>query len=162
MDLERVLARRASGRVTYAEVRATQGRLPGGYRHDRHVVDLGAGEAVTDGPFRVLSSGRRTAEHDDPVEGGQHSGLARRPYERNGAGDHPAAEEQHDDHRPDRPRRLARLTGKCRHRVKTDPLSPGGFEGGFEWSSQRWLAQDLMYSVRMLAGVAQLSVFRGR
>jgi uncharacterized protein (UPF0548 family) len=45
-DLERVLWEQASERVTYAAVRATQGRLPEGYRHDRHVVELGAGEDV--------------------------------------------------------------------------------------------------------------------
>ncbi|HET9773271.1 MAG TPA: DUF1990 domain-containing protein [Acidimicrobiia bacterium] len=32
--------------MTYAEVGATRGRLPDGYRHDRHVVDLGAGEDI--------------------------------------------------------------------------------------------------------------------
>lgn len=31
----------------------------------------------------------------------------------------------------------------CRHRLNTDPLSPGGFEGGFEWSSQRRMREGV-------------------
>jgi uncharacterized protein (UPF0548 family) len=45
-DLERVLSEQRSERVTYAEVEATRGQLPSGYLHDRHVVELGAGEDV--------------------------------------------------------------------------------------------------------------------
>jgi uncharacterized protein (UPF0548 family) len=45
-DLERVLSEQATERVTYAEVGATQGRLPQGYRHDRHAVELGVGHDV--------------------------------------------------------------------------------------------------------------------
>ena len=43
-DLERLLSEQASERVTYGEVGATRGSLPEGYRHDRHVIELG--EAV--------------------------------------------------------------------------------------------------------------------
>lgn len=45
-DLERLLSEQVSERVTYAEVGATRGQLPGRYRHDRHAVELGAGEDV--------------------------------------------------------------------------------------------------------------------
>jgi uncharacterized protein (UPF0548 family) len=45
-DLARVLSEQGSERVTYAEVGATQGRLPEGYRHDRHAVELGVGDDV--------------------------------------------------------------------------------------------------------------------
>jgi uncharacterized protein (UPF0548 family) len=43
-DLERVLSEQASEGVTYDEVGATRGSLPEGYRHDRHVIDLGVDE----------------------------------------------------------------------------------------------------------------------
>ena len=43
-DLERLLSEQASERVTYDEVGATRGSLPEGYRHDRHVIELRAGE----------------------------------------------------------------------------------------------------------------------
>ena len=45
-DLEKVRAEQVPLKVTYGEVGATRGALPAGYRHDRHVVDLGAGEDV--------------------------------------------------------------------------------------------------------------------
>jgi uncharacterized protein (UPF0548 family) len=46
VDLERVRSEQVPLEVTYGEVGATRGALPDGYRHDRHVVELGAGEDV--------------------------------------------------------------------------------------------------------------------
>ena len=44
--LEKVRSEQAPLKVTYGELGATRGALPAGYRHDRHVVELGAGEDV--------------------------------------------------------------------------------------------------------------------
>ena len=53
-DLERVLSGQASEELTYPEVGATRGRLPGAYRHDRHVVELGAGKDVYERSVQAL------------------------------------------------------------------------------------------------------------
>ena len=59
-DLERVLAEQCSAAVTYDEVGATRGALPGGYRHDRQEMDIGHGDEV----FRRAADGlRRWASH---------------------------------------------------------------------------------------------------
>lgn len=41
-----MLAEQRPESVTYAEVHATRGQLPSGYRHDRHVAELGTGKGV--------------------------------------------------------------------------------------------------------------------
>ncbi len=46
VDLEKVRSAQASLEVTYGQVGATRGLLPGGYRHDWHAVALGAGDEV--------------------------------------------------------------------------------------------------------------------
>jgi uncharacterized protein (UPF0548 family) len=46
--------------VTYDEVGATRGAMPGGYRHDEHVVALGQGPAVFD---RAVEGLRRWEAH---------------------------------------------------------------------------------------------------
>jgi len=46
VDLAKVRSAQASLEVTYGEVGATRGTLPGGYRHDRHTVELGEGDDV--------------------------------------------------------------------------------------------------------------------
>ena len=55
VDLERVRSAQAPLEVTYGEVGATRGPLPGGYRHDRHAVELGEGDDV----FRRAIQGLR-------------------------------------------------------------------------------------------------------
>jgi uncharacterized protein (UPF0548 family) len=45
-QLERVLTSQLAEAVTYDEVGATRGVMPGGYRHDRHVVEVGHGDVV--------------------------------------------------------------------------------------------------------------------
>jgi uncharacterized protein (UPF0548 family) len=44
--LQRIHTEQAKEQVTYAEVGATAGPLPGGYRHDHHAVELGVGDDV--------------------------------------------------------------------------------------------------------------------
>lgn len=44
--LDRLVAEQASCALTYSEVGATRGRLPHGYRHDAHRVELGRGSRV--------------------------------------------------------------------------------------------------------------------
>ena len=45
-DLERLRSGQGAQWMTYTEVGATRGRLPTGYRHDRHAVELGVGDDV--------------------------------------------------------------------------------------------------------------------
>ena len=53
--LDALVARHAGAAPTYAEVGATTGPLPDGYRHSRHATDLGRGEAV----FAAAADGLR-------------------------------------------------------------------------------------------------------
>ena len=75
-DLQRVLEAARAAHVTYAEIGATEGTMPPGYRHDRRVVDLPGGEAVfrraADGVFQwqpQRSVGATVTPDDPPVEG---------------------------------------------------------------------------------------------
>jgi uncharacterized protein (UPF0548 family) len=47
-SLDHLLAEQASEALTYREVGATRGSMPGGYRHDAHSVVLGEGDGVFD------------------------------------------------------------------------------------------------------------------
>ena len=56
--LDALVARHRGAAPTYAEVGATAGPLPDGYRHRRHTVDLGRGDAV----FAAAAGGLRRWE----------------------------------------------------------------------------------------------------
>lgn len=60
------LNRPVTGKVCYgtgyAEIEATRGQLPSGYRHDRHVVEFGGERTSTGARSGLWPTGKHTAE----------------------------------------------------------------------------------------------------
>ena len=52
--LDRLVAEQGALALTYSEVGATRGRMPDGYRHDEHRVELGRGDRVFERAVRGL------------------------------------------------------------------------------------------------------------